>query len=63
MRRILSLGRITEVVRVSSSWVGYIVHLILLLHGAVGIWDEVLCLVVPATALMGVALAVAEAAA
>ena len=32
-------------------------HLILL-HGAVGVWDEVLCLVVPATALMGVALAV-----
>ena len=32
-------------------------HLILL-HGASGIWDEVACLVVPATAIMGVALAV-----
>jgi hypothetical protein len=32
-------------------------HLILL-HGATGIWDEVACLVVPATAIMGVALAV-----
>lgn len=31
---------------------------LLLLHGAVGIWDEVACLVVPATAIMGVALAV-----
>lgn len=28
------------------------------LHGAVGVWDEVLCLVIPATAIMGVALAV-----
>lgn len=36
---------------------GCAVHLILL-HGAVGIWDEVVCLVVPATAIMGVALAV-----
>jgi len=32
-------------------------HLILL-HGASGIWDEVACLVIPATAIMGVALAV-----
>jgi hypothetical protein len=32
-------------------------HLILL-HGASGIWDEVVCLVIPATAIMGVALAV-----
>jgi hypothetical protein len=32
-------------------------HLILL-HGATGIWDEVACLVIPATAIMGVALAV-----
>jgi hypothetical protein len=31
---------------------------LLLLHGATGIWDEVLCLVIPATAIMGVALAV-----
>ena len=31
---------------------------ILLLHGAVGIWDEVVCLAVPATAIMGVALVV-----
>ena len=28
------------------------------LHGATGVWDEVVCLVVPATAIMGVALAV-----
>ena len=28
------------------------------LHGAAGVWDEVACLVVPATAIMGVALAV-----
>ena len=28
------------------------------LHGATGFWDEVICLVVPATAIMGVALAV-----
>ena len=33
------------------------VHLILL-HGATGFWDEVVCLAVPATAIMGVALAV-----
>ena len=32
-------------------------HLILL-HGTSGIWDEVACLVIPATAIMGVALAV-----
>jgi hypothetical protein len=32
-------------------------HLILL-HGATGVWDEVVCLVIPATAIMGVALAV-----
>jgi hypothetical protein len=32
-------------------------HLILL-HGATGVWDEVACLVIPATAIMGVALAV-----
>jgi hypothetical protein len=32
-------------------------HLILL-HGATGLWDEVACLVIPATAIMGVALAV-----
>ncbi len=31
---------------------------LILLHGAVGIWDEVACLVIPATAIMGVALAV-----
>ena len=31
---------------------------LILLHGATGIWDEVVCLVVPATAIMGVALAV-----
>ena len=43
--------------RASSSGVGHIVHL-LPLHGAVGAWDEVLCLMVPATAIMGVALAV-----
>jgi hypothetical protein len=28
------------------------------LHGAAGAWDEVICLVVPATAILGVALAV-----
>jgi hypothetical protein len=28
------------------------------LHGAAGFWDEIICLVVPATAIMGVALAV-----
>lgn len=28
------------------------------LHGAAGIWDEVMCLAVPATAIMGVALVV-----
>ena len=32
-------------------------HLILL-HGAAGVWDEVVCLVIPATAIMGVALAI-----
>jgi hypothetical protein len=32
--------------------------LLLPLHGASGFWDEILCLVVPATAVMGVALAV-----
>jgi hypothetical protein len=31
---------------------------LLLLHGAAGIWDEVACLVIPATVIMGVALAV-----
>lgn len=31
---------------------------LILLHGAAGIWDEVACLVIPATAIMGVALAV-----
>jgi hypothetical protein len=31
---------------------------LLLLHGATGFWDEIICLVVPATAIMGVALAV-----
>ena len=31
---------------------------LLLLHGAVGFWDEIACLVVPATIVMGVALAV-----
>ncbi len=31
---------------------------LILLHGAVGIWDEIACLVIPATAIMGVALAV-----
>ncbi len=34
-----------------------IVNLILL-HGAAGIWDEVACLAIPATAILGVALAV-----
>ncbi len=28
------------------------------MHGAVGIWDEAICLIIPATAIMGVALAV-----
>jgi hypothetical protein len=28
------------------------------LHGATGFWDEIICLIVPATAIMGVALAV-----
>lgn len=28
------------------------------LHGGTGLWDELVCLVVPATAIMGVALAV-----
>ena len=32
--------------------------ILLPLHGASGFWDEILCLVVPATAVMGVALAV-----
>ncbi len=32
-------------------------HLIVL-HGAVGIWDEVACLAIPATVILGVALAV-----
>jgi hypothetical protein len=32
--------------------------MLLPLHGASGFWDEILCLVVPATAIMGVALAV-----
>lgn len=31
---------------------------ILPLHGTTGVWDEVACLVVPATAILGVALAV-----
>lgn len=31
---------------------------VILLHGAVGFWDEIACLVVPATIVMGVALAV-----
>ena len=31
---------------------------LILLHGATGFWDEVVCLAVPATAIMGVALAV-----
>ncbi len=31
---------------------------LILLHGALGIWDEVACLVIPATAILGVALAV-----
>lgn len=31
---------------------------LILLHGAVGIWDEVACLAIPATAILGVALAV-----
>jgi hypothetical protein len=32
-------------------------HLIVL-HGAVGIWDEVACLAIPATVILGIALAV-----
>lgn len=32
-------------------------HLIVL-HGAAGIWDEVACLAIPATVILGVALAV-----
>ena len=32
-------------------------HLIVL-HGAVGVWDEVACLAIPATVILGVALAV-----
>ncbi len=32
--------------------------MLLPLHGAAGFWDEIICLVVPATAIMGVALAV-----
>lgn len=31
---------------------------LIVLHGAAGIWDEVACLIIPATAIMGVALAV-----
>lgn len=31
---------------------------LILLHGAAGIWDEVACLAIPATAILGVALAV-----
>jgi len=31
---------------------------LLLLHGAAGIWDEVACLAIPATVILGVALAV-----
>jgi len=31
---------------------------LILLHGAVGIWDEVACLAIPATVILGVALAV-----
>ena len=31
---------------------------LILLHGATGIWDEVACLAIPATAILGVALAV-----
>ncbi len=31
---------------------------LVLLHGAVGFWDEIACLVVPATIVMGVALVV-----
>ncbi len=37
-----------------------IVNLILL-HGAAGIWDEVACLTIPATAILGVALALLRA--
>lgn len=31
---------------------------LILLHGAIGIWDEIACLAIPATAILGVALAV-----
>ncbi|HEY8597127.1 MAG TPA: hypothetical protein VIL85_01775 [Thermomicrobiales bacterium] len=31
---------------------------LILLHGVTGIWDEVACLAIPATAILGVALAV-----
>jgi hypothetical protein len=30
----------------------------IVLHGAVGIWDEVACLAIPATVILGVTLAV-----